>query len=334
MKNLKIFDEIKSNIQENKNLLMNILLQEAKDYLKGRYSRSKNNLFIQRKYDIKYIFKAYKDIWWEFFKHTSSTLKGKYSIYDKQINKTLEKNGIAVMSSYFKKEFIRESKTIIFDEIKRRDNFLNNKNIYDNTNSIWIDDTSNSGRIYNRHSKYEGRDRVWFTDPNKSPDLIRELFHNKDFIEICSSYSGCKCYPDAIVGEYVYAPVIPRNDYFWHVDVLKDQFKIMIALCDVEENGGEFIYIPKTHILDDKYKDKYHNMYRVKGIECHDYLEDNIVDSKKQKKAFLKAGDVAFFDTMIHHTWSYPKENKSRLNLVVYFQMNRTSKNMLFGAIE
>ena len=195
------------------------------------------------------------------------------------------------------------------------------------------------GIDYTFCSDIVGKKRIYIRDRKKIlPNFKVLLEKNQFFIKKIKNYFNIKYdfQEDVIMAEHLYSPVFSRKDKYWHIDNLKDQMKVMIILDDVKENDGPFTYVAKSHNLIEKYKNRYHQMYKMVGFKttpCN-HFEEEFLYSNNIQSALLKKGDVVIFDTRIHHTATFPYNEGERKNIVLYFDSLPTVRNLAFAHLD
>lgn len=322
---------------EYKNLL-EVIKNEIELLLENNFD-FENSIFEKYPVELKMFFQSNQELFWDFWDLCEK--KQKESIKKKNHNpiiKEIRQNGICIMPKYFdieetillKKDWENAMKNFPLLNKEEEQKTLNNRFDFRTINKI----------NYVTGSVFDGKKRVIYTDKNTFPNNFRKfLDENQEFNEIIKNYFYVQdsFSSSAIMAEELYEPKYYRDDYYWHIDNLSDQFKIMIILEDMTENDAPFIYKDSSHKISKTYKNRYHKMYTINGIttqETNHFEESFTPKNKKIKKAVLKAGDIVLFDCKIHHSASFAKNKGNRKNIIIYYNAIPTIKNKILYKID
>lgn len=320
----------------NINKVFEIIVEEIEKLIKNNFDFS-NSIFEHYKAEIKMLLQSNQKLFWDFWEYCEKRQKEIYTKKENEITKELRKNGICIKSNYFNKEQIKSLKddweTAInsMPELNKEEKNLTLKNRF----SFKIENEIN----YVQSSEFDGKKRVIFSKVETFPNSFKTLLNeNLEFKEIIKSYFFTEdiFYPSAIMAEEMSEPKYSRNDLYWHIDNLSDQFKIMIILEDMTENDAPFIYKKNSHKIIKRYKDRYHKMYNLNGMSTQDsnHFEESFTAKKEKQIAVLKAGDIVLFDCKIHHSASFANNNGKRKNIVIYYNKLPTIKNKILFRID
>jgi ectoine hydroxylase-related dioxygenase (phytanoyl-CoA dioxygenase family) len=298
-----------------------------------------NTIFEKYPVELKMIFQSNQTLFWNFWDYCEKKQKENYEKKeDDEIIKDIRKNGIHVIPKYFNAEEVAQlkedweisirnfPKLTQEDEIKTLNNRFNFKTI-EKIN-------------YVQGSAFDGKKRVIYVDKNTFPNNFRTLLNeNQEFKDVIKNYyyTTKAFFPNAIMAEELYVAKYYRDDYYWHIDNLSDQFKVMIILEDMSEDDAPFIYKNTSHKIRNEYKDRYHKMYSINGIttqESNHFEESFTSQNEEAKKAVLKAGDIVLFDCKIHHSASFARNNGKRKNIMIYYNTIPTIKNKILYKID
>jgi len=298
----------------------------------------KNSLFEKYSIEIKMLFQSNQNLFWKFWDFCENYQKIDKYKNDSEIVTELRENGICVVEKYF------DNNDLLL--LKEDWNFSMNK--FPNLTDSDIEKTLKNRFVfktidkinYVKGSDFDGKRRIIYSNKDTFPNNFRKLLNeNQEFKSIIQDYFyvDSPIFPNAIMAENLFEPKYYRDDYYWHIDNLSDQFKIMIILEDMTLDDAPFIYINKTHKVYDCYKNRYHKMYAINGIttqESNHFEETFSQTTESVRKAVLKAGDVVFFDCKIHHTASFCKNNGNRKNIMIYYNSIPTIRNKILYKID
>lgn len=328
------FDNYMLNSISNKDNLIRLIKDDILNTINNNYDFTLS-LFNRRSKGLKFLLQSHQDIFWEFNDFFDELQYKDYTQND-SIDE-LKENGLIVIKNFIPKELLH--------------NLQNDWNAH-LAQDIHITPQIQSSIDKNKFaflsyldkdiaigSDLEAKKRVIFREYNKNiPQFIRDTFFDNDmFNNTVNQYYNIKnANPKAVMYEKLTTPKFFRNDEYWHIDNLSDQFKIFLILEDMKENDGPFTYIPKTHKLQDRYKDRYHKMYTMNGLTTqeHNHFEASFTNTEDKISAVLNAGDAVFFDTKIHHTATFPYDNGSRKNIVLYYDHVPTYKNQFLFRLD
>ncbi|MBP2316258.1 phytanoyl-CoA dioxygenase family protein [Azospirillum soli] len=162
---------------------------------------------------------------------------------------------------------------------------------------------------------YNGRRRIYFDYEGRSTGIeeIDSVMTNPLFLEVAARY-----YRSNVRSLYTLAEGLEPGeaDQQWHVDAIRDQFKVMVLLNDVTPESGPIGIVPGSHMMEDLLTDTFHAW--LKGGEPETYATQAVME-RYGDRAFSgvgKPGDVVFFDTLTVHRGTVVR-NGMRRNLVV-----------------
>jgi len=154
--------------------------------------------------------------------------------------KELDENGITVLENYFDREQVTEIDNKI-DSLFRKLN-INMNGGYNVSHGRL---KTLKGMSYEELSITE--QAITIKDPLlKVPEVIKIAF-NESFLKIVSNYFGyVPTHATNISRSFPHIPPI-ESSYFHKDSIEHEVLHIFIYLVDVDNNGGPFCYIPKTH---------------------------------------------------------------------------------------
>lgn len=284
--------------------LIKALFDSEKDIFLYVYNNINEEVYIENE------LKKYRDIF-------PDIVFIKRNLYNKRNN--LYKNGIIVKESFFKEKEIEQIKKIALEHILN--NELSEFYFNESRQRVVLNGDKDSAiiSVFKNLINYEE---------------IENLFFEQTNIRTVSNYIQLELMKKT--------PVQTDGIKTWHIDNLSDQFKVFIPLVDITENNAPMNYIPTTHNyknLHSKVLNYVHYSYKFSGVHTTNAnnFPNDIVEkiNKKQKKATLKKGDIALFNTALFHTGSRVKdENEYRLNIVLIFNQMNTNRNIIFKQLK
>lgn len=326
----------------NKPIKYNDLFEIIKDEIKFLFENDfnfENSIFEKYPVELKMLFQSNEKIFWDFWDFCEQIQKEvKKDKNDDSNLEELRKNGISIIPKYFNNEEIILLKEDW--ELSMKDFPILTKEEENTTLKNRFNFKSMEKISYVTSSIYDGKRRVIYTNKDTFPSNFKKLLNeNQKFKNIIQEYfyTTKPFFPNAIMAEEIFEPKYYRNDYYWHIDNLSDQFKIMIVLEDMTQNDAPFIYKNGTHKIKNEYKNRYHKMYSINGIttqESNHFEESFTPQNEEIKKAILKAGDIVLFDCKIHHTASFTQNEGNRKNIIIYYNSIPTIKNKILYKID
>lgn len=315
--------------------LKDLLFKEMDKIFEKNYD-FKDSLFQLRGAQIKMLLQSDSDLFWAVWDYAKRFNDSTVHSDSVTVNK-LKNHGIAVIENFLSTEqieILQNAWNTALSSIPQM-----NETMEQNTLLHRFHFEKNEGIGYAIGSLYDGKKRVTYYDLKLLEAQCYELLVNNSFFnKTVAGYYGLEreCLPNAVMMEHLFSPLIEREDTFWHIDNLTDQFKVMLVLEDMDENDGPFTFVEGTHRIVNNYKNRYHKMYTMNGMTTqeHNHFEEAFVEIDKKKKGILKSGSVVLFDCRIHHTATFPKNNGSRKNIMLYFATIPTARNKFFNKVD
>lgn len=332
------FLEYLSNKPIKYNKLFEIIKKEIKLLFENNFN-FENSIFEKYPVELKMLFQSNQKLFWDFWDFCEEIQKEfSKNESDDIIIKELRENGICVIPKYFDNEkiiLLKEEWNLSITNFpllteEEENNTLKNRFNFKTISKI----------NYVSGSIYDGKKRIIFTRKETLPHNFKEFLNdNLQFKNIIQSYfyTSEPFFPNAIMAEKLFEPKYYRNNYYWHIDNLSDQFKIMVILEDMTQNDAPFIFKNRSHKIRNYYKDRYHKMYSINGIttqESNHFEESFTPKNEEIKKAVLKAGDIVLFDCKIHHSASFAKHGGERKNIMIYYNSIPTIRNKILYKID
>ena len=321
--------------------LINTLVDDACHFLNQNQWRT-NALCSQYGPELKFLLQTKPELFWQLWDkcehaQTQSFTDNSNDIKHSEITDALKKNGIVLLNNFFDNKILNELQTEwqqAFSQLPPLNDAAQSKAL---RNRFCFEQAD--GCRYVQSSSFDGKKRILFLDKDKTPSAFaKNVLNNELFTAVTKEYFRLpfKPTPTFLMAEHLTAPQWSRNDMFWHIDNLSDQFKVMVILEDMTEDDAPFTYIEGSHNITPSYHERYHKMYAMNGMvtQEHNHFETSFASSHNAKKAILKAGDVVLFDCKIHHSASFAQNNGKRKNLVIYYNDIPTIRNTILQNID
>ncbi|RJE77351.1 hypothetical protein BGP78_09060 [Pseudoalteromonas sp. MSK9-3] len=322
-----------NNFEDLSNLANNSP-QEFVQLLISQYMSENNSLFELFGPEIKSLLQSNQELFWQFWNESerAQLLNCPDDKHQSLLN-TLEQDGICIINDFFDKKTIQLLQSEwdnSFKKMPKQDEKTVQKALRSRFTFDFID-----GVRYVQSSPFDNKQRILFQEHEKTPSAFSKfILNNTMFSEVAQRHFKLNILPTPsfVMAEYLLNTRVPRQDLFWHIDNLSDQFKVMVILEDMSDIDGPFTFIKGTHKIKCEYKERYHKMYAMNGLstQAHNHFEPSFTSYKNAEKAVLKAGDIVLFDCKIHHSASFVKKMGSRKNLVLYFNEIPTIRNNIF----
>jgi len=326
------FDTLVKNSIKNKDKLLEIIKEDIKFNIKTDFKYIDKSLFMQRGVELKFIFVSNIDIFWDIYYFLGEFDYPNIIDTNKNIQNELLEKGIVILKNFLTKEELSALQKEHKDEFSK---IIRPDEKYDKRSQILQFD--NVRRI-DFGNKYHARDRISYKKDSIPTNLEKIIFNNEEILEIVRDYTNSQEMIRSVIYETVHTPIYYREDRGWHIDTLMDQFKVFVALNDVDANTAPFTYVEGYHKkFTKKQEHRYHHIYANGGYQAGilNHFEENFVeDADKKIEAYLNAGDIVLFDSRIQHTIKYASNNKQRDNIMLYFSSLRTNKNRFLGRID
>ncbi|MBQ4861992.1 phytanoyl-CoA dioxygenase family protein [Pseudoalteromonas sp. MMG013] len=299
----------------------------------SQYMSEKNSIFELFGAEIKSLLQSNQKLFWHLWTESEQAqldlLPPPNDKHQSLLN-TLEQDGICIINDFFDKNTIlllQNEWENSFKQMPKQDEKAIQKALRNRFTFDLID-----GIRYVQSSPFDNKQRILFQDHGKTPSAFSKfVLNNTTFSEVAQRHFKLNTLPTPsfVMAEYLQNVKMPRQDLFWHIDNLSDQFKVMVVLEDMSENDGPFTFIKGTHKVKYEYQERYHKMYAMNGLSTqeHNHFEPGFTSSESAEKAILNAGDIVLFDCKIHHSASFVKQMGSRKNLVLYFNEIPTIRN-------
>lgn len=189
----------------------------------------------------------------------------------------------------------------------------------------WIDSNLSN-------SKKHGSDyRIWTAQEKNK--LVNDLFSNNiDIKQIGKRYLKSNItLQTTMAAKLLYQPGNLGSGQGWHRDSYSAQYKTMCYLNDVDEDGGPFEYVIKSHtykniynelVLNNKTKERYrYSRFEPDFVEL--YMERF---NLKSEKFYGKKGEIILFDSRGVHR-GHPINKGKRYAITNYFIKASQNKN-------
>jgi hypothetical protein len=162
---------------------------------------------------------------------------------------------------------------------------------------------------------------------NRMPPLLAPFCGNSTIEAVMQRAIACN---DPIAARVVVVDNLqPSTEYefqWWHFDRIRDQYKAMILLNEVDVENGPMKIVPGTH----KWIDKRHMLDFASYAGGQDYgdLSHALSSSYRQQTVLVtgRPGDVVIFDTRAFHAHGRPARGE-RLTSTIYFNGLNTALN-------
>ena len=320
------------DIDNNEEQLLNILKAEANVVLR-KYSALRTSIFAKHSADVKMLLQSKPDIFWDFWDYCGT--KHRTNREDSEILTILREKGAHIMEGFFSQdevELLKGMWNYSFLQLPEMPDLSCGKERF----RMFDKD----GIRYSKGGPYDGRMRIIYSSPFREfPKEIKELITKKAFFnQIVQDYFhlNVRVAPWRIMMEHLTPTRINRNDKYWHIDNLSDQFKIMIILEDMTEKDGPFSFIPNTHRVKPHQKERYHKMYAMSGVNTNtqNHFEGSFTDPDTAQTVVAKAGDIVLFDCRTHHSGNFVQQGGSRKNIMLNYNRIPTLRNVIFFLID
>lgn len=333
------FDLLKAHPKKNQDAISS-LLKESINQIIDKQFKFEDTLFSERGVEIKLLLQSYPALFWSLWDHLDLARTNTQKNQATPIQKLLNEDGVAIVKNYFSKEKADEFRLELDRVIS---NLPSNKDpeIYKESCLYrhYVRQDKEQGTRIIVGSPYDTKRIALFGKEEYAPKTIVPLFSpSHPLNRIVSDYMGIDTFPSDISFEKACAPLIYRDNDWWHIDNLTDQFKVMIIIKDMTEKDGPFKFIKGTHSnFSEQEKCRYHKMYALMGLGTQ---ESNHFEETFAKKAYcaeapiLEAGDVILFDCKIQHSWDYAYDGGERKNILLSYFNLPTPKNIILGEID
>ncbi len=325
------FDKLIENSIKNKTRLLEIIKKDIALHIKEDFKNINQSLFMQRGVELKFLFSSNKNLFWDIYYYLGEFNQPVMRGENYDIQTQLLENGIVVLKDFLTKDELSALQNEHYQEfskiVRPEDNYEKRSQI------IQLGD-----KRIDYGNKYHARDRISYKKEAIPTNLNDIICTNEKILKIVQEYTNTQNIRNSAIYEKVYTPAYYREDRGWHIDTLMDQFKVLVALSDVDEDTAPFTYVAGYHKkFTKKQEHRYHHIYANGGYQAGilNHFEENFVENIEQKiEGYIKAGDIVLFDSRIQHTIKYPKNGKRRDNIMVYFSSLRTNRNRFLGRID
>jgi ectoine hydroxylase-related dioxygenase (phytanoyl-CoA dioxygenase family) len=326
------FDKLILNSIKNEDRLVEIIKDDISKHIELDFTQIDESLFMKRAVDMKFVLQSNRSIFWKIYYFLGEFNHPIITPTNAKIQTQLNQNGLVVLKNFVSKEdleALKQEHKSEFSKIQRPED------VYDKRSQIVHLD---GGVRIDFGNKYHARDRIAYKK-DAVPKELNKIYTSPIIKQIVQEYTNShEIIPSNIIYESVYTPHGYREDRGWHIDTLMDQFKVLVALNDIDADTAPFTYVPGYHKqFTKKQEHRYHHIYANGGYQAGilNHFEENFVDGIENKtEAYIKAGDVVLFDSRIQHSVKYPCNGKQRDNIMMYYSSLRTNRNRFLGRID
>jgi ectoine hydroxylase-related dioxygenase (phytanoyl-CoA dioxygenase family) len=325
------FDELVKDSIKNEKRLLKIIKDDITLHVESNFKNINQSLFMQRGIELKFIFISNKTIFWDIYYFLGTFNQPIITDKNKDIQTRLLEDGIVVLRDFLTKEelnALQKEHTQEFEQIIRPDDKYEKRSQIIHLDNKRID----------YGNKYHARDRISYKKDSIPKNLNNIICKNEKILKIVQEYTNTANIRNFAIYEKVHTPIYHREDRGWHIDTLMDQFKVLVALNDIDEDTAPFTYVKGYHKkFTKKQESRYHHIYANGGYQAgilNHFEEDFVEKAEEQIEGYIKAGDIVLFDSRIQHSIKYANNGKHRDNIMLYFSNLRTNRNRFLGWID